>query len=131
MTTDAPAPSRAALIDDNLLFSGQISAGLTRLGLTPEVIGSPDGAVERLAASPPVIILVNLSTDRLRPLEIVRAVKADPGLAAVPVIGFTGHTEEARIQAGRAAGCDRVVANSAITGDLPGVLARFLPPQQD
>ena len=118
----------AVLIDDNLLFTSQVSAGLARLGLAAEVIGSPGGVVERLAAAPPAVVLVNLSSDRLRPLELVRALKADPRLAAVPVIGFTGHTEQARIEAGREAGCDRVVANSAVTGDLGAVLARVLPP---
>ena len=118
----------AALIDDNLLTSSQISAKLTALGLTPVVIGSPSGAVERLTAGePPVVILVNLSADRLQPLELVRAIKAEPRLAEVPVVGFTGHTEQARIQAGRDAGCDRVVANSAVTGDLRAVLDRYLP----
>ena len=49
----------AALIDDNLLFSSQISAALARLGLAAEVIGSPGGVVERLAEAPPVVVLVN------------------------------------------------------------------------
>lgn len=123
-----PEPRRAALIDDNLLFTSQISAGLAKLGLAAEVIGSPHGAVERLAAAPPAIILVNLSSDRLRPLELVRALKAEPRLAGVPVVGFTGHTEQARIQAARAAGCDRVAANSAVTGDLKAVLGPLLSP---
>lgn len=125
MTTETP-PRRAALIDDNLLFTGQISAGLAKLGLAAEVIGSSAGAVERLAAAAPAVILVNLSSDRLRPLELVRAMKAEPRLAEVPVIGFTGHTEQARIQAAREAGCDRVAANSAVTGDLRAVLGTLL-----
>src|SRR5688500_2733721 len=123
--TDQPT-RRAALIDDNLLFSSQISAGLARLGLAVDTVGSPGGTVERLADAPPAVILVNLASDRLQPLGLVRAVKAEPRLAAVPVIGYTGHTEQARIQAGRDAGCDRVVANSAITGDLASVLGRVL-----
>lgn len=118
---------RTALIDDNLMTSSTISAKLSQLGLTPVVIGSADGAVERLAAEPPVVVLVNLTADRLRPLDLVRALKAEPHLAEVPVIGFTGHTETTRIEAGRAAGCDRVVANSAVTGDLRAVLSRWLP----
>ena len=125
MTPEA-RPRCAALIDDNLLFTSQISAGLAKLGLAAEVIGSPDGAVERLAAAAPAVILINLSSDRLRPLELVRAVKAEPRLTGVPVVGFTGHTEQARIQAAREAGCDHIAANSAVTGDLHRVLAHFL-----
>src|SRR5207302_10706522 len=102
MNTEAP-PRRAALIDDNLLFTSQISAGLAKLGLAAEVIGSPNGAVERLAAAAPVVILVNLSSDRLRPLALVRGVKAEPRLASVPGVGVIGHTAQARIQAARAA----------------------------
>jgi CheY-like chemotaxis protein len=118
---------RAALIDDNLMTSSSISAKLSQLGLTPVVFGSAGGTVERLAEEPPVVVLVNLTADRLQPLDLIRAIKAEPRLASVPVIGFTGHTETARIEAGRASGCDRVVANSAVTGDLQAVLARWLP----
>jgi CheY-like chemotaxis protein len=127
MATEA-SPRRAALIDDNLLFTSQITAGLAKLGLTAEVIGSPSGAVERLAAAPPMVVLINLSSERLRPLELVRTIKAEPRLAGIPVVGFTGHTEQARITAAREAGCDRVAANSAVTGDLGSVLGRLLPP---
>ena len=118
---------RITLIDDNLMTSSQVSAKLSQLGFAPEVISSAAGAVEHLAAEPPAVVLVNLTADRLQPLEIVRAIKAEPRLAELPVIGFTGHTEAARIEAGRAAGCDRVVANSAVTGDLRAVLSRWLP----
>jgi CheY-like chemotaxis protein len=125
MTAETP-PRSAALIDDNLMFTGTVAAGLSRLGLVAEVIGSPSGVVERLAASPPAVILINLSSDRLQPLELIRSIKAEQLLAGVPVIGYTGHTEQARIAAAREAGCDRVAANSAITGDLRAVLSQVL-----
>jgi CheY-like chemotaxis protein len=118
---------RIALIDDNLMTSSSISARLLQLGLTPVVISSASGAVERLADEPPAVVLVNLTADRLQPLDLVRAIKVEPRLAGVPAIGFTGHTEADRIDAGREAGCDRVVANSAVAGDLRAVLARWLP----
>ena len=125
MITESP-PRRAALIDDNLMFTGPIAAGLSKLGLTTEMIGSASGVVERLATAPPAVIMVNLSSDRLQPLEMIRAVKAEPRLSGVPVVGYTGHTEQARITAAREAGCDRVAANSAVTGDLRGVLSQVL-----
>jgi CheY-like chemotaxis protein len=125
MDTEAP-PRRAALIDDNLMFTGPIAAGLLKLGLGVETISSLGGVVERLAAAPPAVIWINLSSDRLQPLEVVRAVKAEPRLSGVPVVGYTGHTEQARIAAAREAGCDRVAANSAVTGDLRGVLSQVL-----
>lgn len=130
MTHETPQ-QRAALIDDNLLFTSSISAGLAKLGLAAEVISSPNGVVERLAAAPPVVVLVNLSSDRLRPLELVRAIKAEPRLAGIPIVGFVGHTEQSRIAAAREAGCDRIVANSAVTGDLGSVLGRLLASREN
>jgi CheY-like chemotaxis protein len=116
-----------AILDDNLLMSSRISALAGQLGLTAAVIGSAAGAVERLAAAAPAVILINLSADRLRPLDLISALRAEPRLSGVPLLGYTGHTEQARIEAGRQAGCDRVVANSAVTGELRAVLERWLP----
>jgi CheY-like chemotaxis protein len=114
------------VIDDNLLFSSSLTAGLKRLGYTPLLLDDARTAPERAASARPAGILVNLGSLRWDGVALVRALKAEPALASVPVVGFTGHTEVARIEAARAAGCDHVVANSAISGDLASVLRRAL-----
>jgi CheY-like chemotaxis protein len=120
-------PGTVAVIDDNLLFSSGLVAGLKRLGYTPLLLSDARDAVARSAAARPRVVLVNLSPLAWDPGALIRALKAEPTLAGVPVVGFAGHMEVARIEAGRAAGCDHVVANSAISGDLAGILRHVLP----
>jgi CheY-like chemotaxis protein len=83
-------------------------------------------AAERAAAARPVALLINLGSRRWDTSALIRSLKADPALTRVPLVGYTGHTEVDRIEAGRAAGCDLVVANSAVSGDLATVLRRAL-----
>jgi CheY-like chemotaxis protein len=119
-------PETIVVIDDNLLFSSSVTAGLKRLGYAPLLLDDARTAAERAASARPAALLVNLGSLRWDGTDLVRSLKAEPALAGVPVIGFTGHTEVARIEAARAAGCDHVVANSAIAGDLASVLHRAL-----
>ena len=118
----------AALIDDNLLFSSQISAKLAQLGLAPVVLGSADGAVGAAGREPPVVILVNLASDRLGPLDLVRAIKAQSVRLEERRCWATPGTRSRR-------GSRRVARRAAtewwrtppITGDLRALLARWLP----
>jgi CheY-like chemotaxis protein len=123
------ASGTVAVLDDNLLFSSSVTAGLKRLGYTPLLLDSAKGAAERIAAAQPVAILVNLASLGWDSTDLVRSLKSEPALAGVPLAGYTGHTDVARIEAARAAGCDLVVANSAISSDLPSVLRRALDPR--
>jgi CheY-like chemotaxis protein len=126
--SDSTGPSPVVVVlDDNLLFSSGLVAVLKRLGYTARVIDREGGAVSRVAAARPVIILVNLASRGWDGVALVRQLRATSDLAGVPIVGFTGHTEVAQIEAARAAGCNRVVANSAISSDLGSVLRSVLP----
>lgn len=116
------------VLDDNLLFSSSLATGLKRLGYEPLLLSDAREAVSRALAAKPCAILVNLSSLAWDAAALVRSLKAAPELAGVPVVGFAGHKEVDRIRAGRDAGCDHVAANSAVAGDLAGVLRHVLAP---
>jgi CheY-like chemotaxis protein len=116
------------VLDDNLLFSASLTAGLKRLGYEPLLLSDEKGAAGRAAAARPIAVLINLASLRWDSNALVRSIKADPALSHVPLVGYTGHTEVDRIDAGRAAGCDLIVANSAVSSDLAAVLRRALAP---
>src|SRR5215212_5739059 len=60
---------------------------------------------------------------RLKPLELLRAVKSDGALRGVRTVGFLSHVQGDLALAAREAGCDRVMARSAFVENLPGVLS--------
>jgi hypothetical protein len=50
------------------------------------------------------------------------ALKQDPALAGIPIVGFVSHVEGALVAEARAAGFDRVMARSAFFSSLPELL---------
>lgn len=119
-TTDAVS---VVLLDDNLLSSSGLVVALKRQGYAVTLLSDARDALARAAATAPRAILLNLTSLAWDANALIRALKAEPALAEVPIIGFAGHKEVERIAAARAAGCDHVVANSAISSD-PGAVLR-------
>ena len=72
------------------------------------------------------VVLVDLD-GRLPALEAVAAVRADPALAAIPIVGFFSHVHAERGQKARAAGCTQALPRSAFVQRLDELL-RDPPP---
>jgi CheY-like chemotaxis protein len=109
----------------DLLFRVRLETELRRLGVPSRTIGDAP-LVEAVAQSAPGLVLLDLADERLDPLGGVRALRARPEVAGLPVVGFAPHADRALQQAAREAGCTRVVARSRIAAALPEVLAPFL-----
>lgn len=75
------------------------------------VVDAPNGrvAVEKAKAEKPDIIVLDAEMPEMSGLEALQAIKADPGLNAIPVYIYTGHDlggpEEAGFKSAGAAGC--------------------------
>jgi hypothetical protein len=57
----------------------------------------------------------------------LREVKSDEATREISTIGFLSHVQKDLAVAAREAGCDRIVARSAFTRDLPKILAGDTP----
>jgi CheY-like chemotaxis protein len=112
-----------AILDD-LMFTSKIRAAAARLGLTVSVVRSADAAIAGMRASPPSLVILDLSNPRIDALGSVGTIKADPALARIPIVGFASHVQTDVIEAARKAGVDEVLARSAFTQRLPEILAR-------
>ncbi len=117
--------SGALLIVRDLLFRVKLESGLRRLGMACRLAGS-DAAVET-AREPPALVILDLADVELHPLTTLRAIRARPDLAGVPVVGFAPHADRELRDAARQAGCTLVVSRSRIASSLPEVLRPFLP----
>jgi CheY-like chemotaxis protein len=107
---------------DDLMFSSRISTAARAAGTPIRFTRSVEAVLEAARAETPSLVVLDLNSARVRPLEIVAAVKADPGLAHVPLLGFVSHVDAATIEAARSAGVDRVLARSAFVAHLPELL---------
>lgn len=112
---------------EDLLFRSKISETASSLGIEAAFPRNPRRLLEALRESPPDLLVVDLNSARFEPLTLLRSVKSDEATVNVPTVGFLSHVQKDLAVAAREAGCDRVVARSAFTKDLPRILAGHTP----
>jgi PleD family two-component response regulator len=108
---------------EDLLFRSKISETAAQLGIEASFPRSPNKLEDALRTSPPDLLILDLNSSRFEPLGLLRSVKSVEGTRDVKTVGFLSHVQKDLAVAAKEAGCDRVMARSAFTRDLPKVLA--------
>jgi CheY-like chemotaxis protein len=108
---------------EDLLFKSKISETASQLGVEASFPRNPRKLLEAVRKSPPDLLVLDLNSARFEPLSLLRDVKSDEATRDVKTIGFLSHVQKDLAVAAREAGCDRVVARSAFTKNLPEILA--------
>lgn len=109
---------------------------LAEVGVTNPLHVVSDGQeavdfLERVQAAPgnadrmPGLLLLDMKMPRMTGLDVLRWVRAEPGMRAVPVIVFSSSTHPHDIERAFAAGANAFVVKSAATSERLE-LARFL-----
>jgi CheY-like chemotaxis protein len=114
------------IVDDNpsnlkllrVLLTGEGYEVRTALGATE--------ALASLAQSLPALILMDIQMPGMDGLELTRHIKAQPGLASVPVVALTAYAMSGDDARARAAGCDAYVTKPIDTRALPALIAGFI-----
>ena len=109
-----------AVVDD-IFFLAKIQQTGRQLGVKVEPL-APDALQDRLARDEAQAILLDLNHRSGKAIAALQALKNNPATHVVPVIAFLSHVQTDLAQSARAAGCDRVMARSAFSQQLPGLL---------
>jgi CheY-like chemotaxis protein len=122
---DADLGSVSAMIVcaiDDLLFSIKIKDAAKHLGVDLYFERSGARIVETVRDKQPSLVIFDLNSARLAPMDAIRSLKADPALASVRTLGYVSHVDSATIAAARDAGVDDVLARSAFAMRLGEIL---------
>lgn len=112
------------IVVDDLMFRSKISTAAKGVGATIAAATTADAAIARARAVKPSLIILDLDGSRTQPLDVLRQLKGDPDLAAIPTLGFVSHVHVDTIREARSLGIDEVLARSAFSATLPDILAR-------
>jgi PAS domain S-box-containing protein len=82
--------------------------------------------LESVHANPPDIVLVDLALSPIPAWKVIREIKADPALRALPVLAIATATQGAERQRALAAGCDGFLGKPLEAEPLGRVLASYL-----
>ena len=107
---------------DDLLFSVKISTAGKALGVDLYFERSPDSVLPTVRDKQPTLVIFDLNSVRLKPMDVIAAMKADPALQAIRTLGYVSHVDSATIDAARKAGVDQVLARSAFAERLGDIL---------
>lgn len=107
---------------DDLLFSIKISTAAKALKAEVYFERAADKVVATVREKQPSLVIFDLNSVRLQPMQAIAALKADPALAGIRTLGFVSHVDSEAIARARAAGVDDVLARSAFSARLGDIL---------
>jgi PleD family two-component response regulator len=107
---------------DDLLFSVKISTAAKALNVNVQFERSALNVLPRIRAERPTLVIFDLNSMKLRPLETIAAMKGDPELQTIRTLGYVSHVQSEVIEAAREAGTDEILARSAFSDRLATIL---------
>src|SRR5215218_9614397 len=109
---------------DDLMFSVKISTAAKSLGAEVFFERKPEDVITRVRDKQPSLVIFDLNSSKLKPMDAIAAMKADTELATVRTLGYVSHEDSETIAAARRAGVDEVLARSAFVERLGEILRR-------
>ena len=109
---------------DDLMFSSKISTAAKAVQAQIGFERTPANVLARIRDERPALVIFDLNSSRLQPIETIAAIKKDADVGATRTLGYVSHVQADVIAAARAAGCDEVLARSAFSEKLGDILAR-------
>jgi DNA-binding NarL/FixJ family response regulator len=107
---------------DDFLFRSKIRTTGKQAGVELTFPRTPDEVIEQARALKPSLVIFDLNSTKMAPIETIARIKQDPELAPIRTLGFVSHVDAARIQAARTAGTDEVLARSTFATELAEIL---------
>lgn len=111
-----------AVVDD-LFFASKIRGTAEALGVTVRFARSVEAIIQAARLDKPSLVICDLHSQRVDPIEVARELKADEQLNSIPLLGFFSHVQTELQQQAEAAGFDQVLPRSAFSKNLGRILS--------
>ena len=98
--------ARILIVEDNEMNRDMLSRRLKRKGFDIEVAVDGQQGVEMATASPPDLVLMDMSLPVKDGWAATRELKANPATASLTIIALTAHAMDGDRQKAMEAGCD-------------------------
>lgn len=108
-----------AIVND-LSFMTKIRNTAEYFGLTAGFVGT-EGQIDRYAKDSD-LILIDLESDFIDPINIIERLKANPETASTRLIAYLSHTNSPLKAQALAAGCDEVLSRFEFNSNLREIL---------
>ena len=110
-----------AVVDD-ILFASKIRGTAEQAGVAVAFPRSADGVFEIIKQQAPSLIICDLHSQKINPIELAKSLKAKEETREIPLLGFFSHVQTELQRRAQDAGFDRVIPRSAFTTNLVEIL---------
>ena len=111
-----------AIVDD-LFFASKIRGTAEQLGVSVSFLRNTESLNEAVLRDRPSLIICDLHSQRIDPIELAKELKADERLRSIPLLGFFSHVQTELQRQAEEAGFDRVMPRSAFSRNLADILS--------
>jgi CheY-like chemotaxis protein len=111
-----------AVVDD-LFFASKIRGTAEELGVRARFARSVDAMIESARRDQPSLIICDLHSQKVDPMDLAKALKADEQLRSIPLLGFFSHVQTELQHQAKEAGFDQVIPRSAFSKHLGEILS--------
>jgi len=118
--------TRVVAVVDDMFFASKIRQAAKQAGVSLEIAKNKGGLFDTLTDSTPRLIVIDLNSKKLKPLELVRDIKSSDELKIVPILGYLPHVEELLKEEAISAGCDIVMPRSRFSNELTSILKNYV-----
>ncbi len=118
-----PEPKRVLAVVSDLFFSSKLIEAAKRSGLALEFVKEPKEVIEK-AQNKPSLIIFDLNFEAVQPLKLITKLKGKAETKGISLIGYLSHIQVELKQQAQEAGCDMVMARSALSQNLPQIFKR-------
>ena len=116
-------PRRVLAVVTDLFFSVKLSEAAKRNGLALEFVKEGKDLLEK-AKEKPSLIVFDLNFEAANPLQLIAKLKGNSETRGISLIGYLSHIQAELKQQAQEAGCDMVMARSALSQNLLQIFKR-------
>jgi PleD family two-component response regulator len=116
-------PRRVLAVVTDLFFSVKLSEAAKRNGLALEFVTEGKELLEK-AKTKPSLIVFDLNFEAANPLHLIAKLKGNADTRGISLIGYLSHIQAELKQQAQEAGCDMVMARSALSQNLLQIFKR-------
>src|SRR5579863_10412780 len=116
-------PKKLLAVVSDLFFSSTLTEAAKRSGLALEFVKQPKEVIEK-AQTKPSLIIFDLNFESAQPLKLITKLKSKTETKGISLIGYLSHIQAELKQQAQEAGCDMVMARSALSQNLPQIFKR-------
>ena len=116
-------PRKILAVMTDLFFSAKIHDMAKKFGMSVEFLKDKPAVLEK-AKEKPSLIVFDLNFEAANPVQLIAKLKANSETRGISLIGYLSHIQAELKQQAQEAGCDMVMARSALSQNLLQIFKR-------